>query len=311
MKIPAWDRTATYEGARRLLENNGIGWILRAFAARPADVPYRVRLIIETIRILQDISLHPRSKTVKRIDIWIPMDQTRKDHDCGLLRAALLAAIKAEDLKDVFVHELLEGDIYCRLLNKAVALQASNGCRYSGFLATEVRGNITADSLARMYHALRQGAWVTGLAFGAIQEFTLAGYISTVCSIWNIAKLQEFSGFDLIAEQRRIDDPKRHPLLVKKDGEEFIYDEGGAEHIAPLLRMAEAERHRKVKRPFIAPIPGDGEWDTPDPVTARHLYLRFKNMLATKWARMLVWAELLDLPIELIPECVMPQYWHA
>lgn len=299
---------AAYKGAEKLIENNGVGWIMRAFAPRPADVPHRTQLVIETIKILQGISLHPRSRTAKVIDIWIPLDKSRKDHDCGLLRAAIITAIKNEALKDVFVHELHDGDIYCRMMNLAVARQAINGCRYSGFLATEARGNITADSLAQMYNALQQGAWVTGLAFGAIKEFTLSGYITTTCSIWKIATLQEFGGFDLMAEQRRITDPKRRSIMVQSEGEDYAYDGGGAEHIPPLLRMAEAAQHRKDKKPFIAPILGEDGWETPDPVTARPHYLRFKNMLGTKWARMLTWAEVLDLPIELITECVMPQY---
>lgn len=305
-----------YNGAKALLDNNPVGWIIRAFALKPKDVEKRAWQVIDTILRLLAISLHPTMKTVARIDVWIPMDPSRKDHDCGLLKAALIAKLKELGIRGVDVHTLERGDLYCRLLNRAVALQVSKGCKYSGIVSTEMRSNITPDNMAKMYNALHEGALVTCLALGAIRDLVKAGYVMNHCAIWKNIDLMENGGFDLIAEQRRLDDPKRHPIFAAGDGSPSNstsatchYDRGGMEQMAVLLRLWQVWVQGENPKPFIAPIVvEDGVWQSPDPEEEQHLYLRFVNMLGTKWARMLAWAKALDLPIGCIPQCVMPKY---
>ncbi|MDO8566267.1 MAG: hypothetical protein Q7S04_03730 [Candidatus Moranbacteria bacterium] len=305
-------------GAAHFLEKNTVGAILRGFAGTQESVPARVKQLLGTVEMLQTLRHHPEKNTIKRVDIWVASDRARKDHDCGKLAEALVVEIIERDIPNVWVHEMKHGDIFCQILNRAVAVQLVKGCSHSLILSSEADSNITHDSFACMLGALDEGALVTGLGFDAIKPYVMQGYIMNTCSLWHNISLMQVGGFDTMCEQRRLDDPRRSTIPAWDDERrdkagnilpaDYEYDEHGVEEVPTLIKLLDAFGEGEDGFEFIAPIPGTGDWNKPDPEKDPMAYARFVNKMGTKWQRMQNWAYMMHTDISRIRKGVMKKY---
>lgn len=316
--IDDWDRRSTYVGASHFLEKNTVGAILRGFAKTPEKVLPLVKQLLETVEIFQGLKHHPDKRTVKRADIWVATDKTRDDHDCGELKSVLIAEIQKRKMTDVWVHELKYGDIFCQILNRAVAVQLAKGCSHSLILSSAANSNITNDSFARMLNALDEGALVTGLGFDEIKPFVMEGYIMNTCAIWDNLSLMQVNGFDTAAEQLRFDSPYQSTVWAwdrdKRDKSgnplppDYTYKKHGVEELATLIKLINTFSIGDEGFQCIAPIPGTGDWNKPDPETDPEGAARFANKMGTKWQRMLIRAHEMHADISIVGKGVMKKY---
>lgn len=295
------------ESAKKLLERNRVGVLLRMFARDKASIDPQITSLFHAIDRLLEIN-DAGIRVFARIDVLVSSDQNYADSDCGESAERIRERVATHyPGKNIYVSEIKKGDIYAMLLNYGVANQMEDRISFSFTISHALSSYITKEHIYAMLHAMYQKARVAGLVIDELAALTEKGRVANTFALWHNKSLVTVGAFDLRAAR-----PERHmehvhrvkgwsEVKAKRHGDgdvEFV--RAGCEEIIPLLRMV------KFFGPSIAIVkPGKaGVWREPDAVHEHESYHRHLAKLATKEIRQQHMAKLLDEDLSLLEEGV-------
>lgn len=287
------------------LARKTVGVVLRTFAAKEEDVPKRVAAIRQMVDLVRGVRIGDAS-LIRNIDVVVFAD-TRfgARADCGKTAAGLRDELQGD--KKVFVSEVRHGDLFCGVLNYAVARQLRSGMDYTAILSTEVGSYVNTDTFMALVEALCAGAKATGVALNELAPSILEGRLANTFCVWENDALVQVGGFDLRAAMP-VDDKLAHYMRgwssEKKD--HVYYALAGVEEVIPLARLVE------TFGPCIAPVLPRGEgikaYEVPDPVTQPDLWKRHISKMGTKYQRQVALLAAIGCDADYLNGGVMPVY---
>ena len=297
-----------------LLDRKRIGMVLRTFAGNEEDVPVRFKMTRETVGAAKAMQIGQKP-VFSRIDVIVWADARygkRTDFSAALpeeerRERGTAAALRRElqDEKVVRVHEVSRGDLYCGVLNYAVAKQLRNRVDYTLILSPDARSYLTPEAMALMLEALERGARATGVAINELTQSVLEGRLANTLCLWDAVALMSVGGFDLRAEMP-VDDRLAHYMRGWSQVKgEVYYALAGVEEVIPLARLVQ------VYGPCIAPILPTSEgqgYQVPDPATQPELWTRHVSKMGTKFERQSALLAAIGADMSFLRGGVMSQY---
>ena len=264
-----------------ILNRNPVGLVLRTYATKSEDVPKRVEAIRKFVEKAKGIQIDGK-QVFRQIDVLVWEDARFADADCGLTFEALKG--DATVVANASVHRFNYGDLFCGVLNYAVAKQIRAGIDYTLIASTEALSYFTVETLQEMFKAAESGAKAVGVAINELTDSVLAGRLANMMCLWHNVSLMSVGGFDLRAA-KPVDDKSAHYVRgwsSEKQANTF-YHLAGVEEVIPLARLVE------VYGSCLAPImpTGDGvkQYQVPDPATQCELWERHIAKMGTKAER--------------------------
>ena len=185
-----------------------VGLILRTYATKEDQIPDRLRLTQEAVTRAKQLMVDD-VPVIRRVDVMVWTDRRYKEADCGKTAEALRKQFENE--KDVYVHEYAHGDIFCGILNHAVALQMRDRVDYSIILSPDAASYFNSETVTAMIDAACRDALAIGVAIDELTESVMAGRITNTFAMWHNVSLMSVGGFDLRAA-KPIDDRTAHYL---------------------------------------------------------------------------------------------------
>lgn len=273
------------------MASNPIGLVLRVFATNPADVENRVRMTRQCVQRAANIKVFGRP-LFSRIDVLVWTDERfhqtdpcsgelKMVADCGQTAAALRAEFK--DTSDVTVSEFNRGDMFCEMLNYALAMQATRKCRYTMVISPDAFEYVNTATMELIIEKASMGAKAVGVALNELTDSILRGRLANTYCMWETVSLLQVGGFDLRASKPRNDQEATFVKSWSREKDETVYyHQAGVEEVIPLARLVDTFGK------CIAAIEPQGDvarYEAPDPVKQRELYDRHVSKLATKLAR--------------------------
>lgn len=258
-----------------------VSLLVRGFATHEADVPKRIQMMDELVQkalaaIVRDTPF------LDRVDIlvWANRRDYPTEADCGLLAPALTEHFKSESR--VYVHEITEGDLFCSILNRGLALQSRAGCDYSIIASAEANAYWSSDVPARMLEKASQGARAIGVAINELSESVREGRIANTMAMWHIESLLEVGGFDLRAAKPTDDRSAYFMKGVDRHGDDRFYALAGVEEVIPLARLID---HYGRCIGVVESTDPALQYQLPDLATDPEGYARHMAKFGTKWER--------------------------
>ncbi len=287
------------------LSRKTVGLVLRTFASKEEDVPKRVAAVRQMVDLARGVSVEG-VPIIRNIDVVVFAD-TRfgARADCGKTAVALRDELKGE--KKVFVSDVSHGDLFCGVLNYAVARQLRSGMDYTAILSTEVASYVNAQTFMALVEALCAGAKAAGVALNELAPSILEGRLANTFCVWENDAFMQVGGFDLRAAMP-VDDKLAHYMRgwssEKKD--HVYYALAGVEEVIPLARLTE------TFGACIAPVLPRGEgikaYEVPDPVAQPDLWKRHISKMGTKYQRQAALLAAIDCDVDYLKGGVMPAY---
>lgn len=257
-----------------------IGVVARVFAKKPELVDGQVKQLALLHQALADNA----SSGFSRLDVVIPTNTMFADVDCGETATAVRQAIPHY----INVHETKLG-LFCGALNEAMFRQAEHGCTHSLIVSPGCAKYVTKPNMDRLEGSLyNDGELVTGLAIDELSASIMDGRVANTFAVWSLKEFFSVGGFDLRAENARVDNRTQHFMRGKDQaGTDVFYPLAGVEEIIPLVRLV--SMHGKCIK---AIVPDSGLWQAPDPSKDPAGYARHVAKMATKEARQTVFANM-------------------
>lgn len=284
---------------KAFLARTRIGLILRVFATKEDQVENQVRQIMEMVckaMQLVEISL---------IDIFVWEDKRYPDADCGKTYDALTKEVGTKQIM-VRTHRFEHGDIFCGILNYAVAMQLRNRVDYSIIASKEALSYLNQETLDDMIDAACNNAKAVGVAINELTESVMAGRLANTLAMWDNVALMSVGGFDLRAAKPMNDKSAHYLKGWNKDKGDVFYHLAGVEEVIPLARLVE------TWGPCLAPIMPQGEgikgYVVPDPVKEPELFLRHISKMGTKTERQAALLAAIGADLSYLKGGVMPIY---
>ncbi len=262
-----------------------IGLVLRAYSLSHEMVEQRIQMILETVQKAQELVVN-NVPIFSRIDVMVWSD---KRYD-KLIASELIYTKLKNTLKKystISVHNVLYGDVYCGILNAALARQLEHGMKYSLVLSSDARSYLDLETMRNVITAAHKGAKAVGVALHEIKDSVLDGRLACSFCLWDTEALVQVGGFDLQAAMPY--DEKMAPLVrgwMQEQGQDrwIFYPLCGVEEIFPLVRLVD------TFGPCLAPILPSQKTDhqgyeVPDKNTFPEIYKRHVAKMLTKRIR--------------------------
>ena len=228
---------------KSFLGNNKFGLIVRTFSDSEG-VQKRVGLVKDLVEKALKIKAEG-GNVFSRIDILVWADPGFKESDCGQTAEALKKVVLS---KNVFIHNVEQGDLFCSLLNQGVSIQTKKGIDYSTIISPEAIDYFNSETVGEMIKAVRKGSLATGVAINELTDSVIEGRLANTFAMWKNEALQTVGGFDFLAAKPR-DDKSAFCLKSWSEDNGFTsYSLAGVEEVIPLARMIE------LYGPCIAPV---------------------------------------------------------
>ena len=258
-----------------------VGLLVRGFAKKADDVPSRVAMMDELISTARKAEVEGKP-FIGRTDIliWANQNDYPGEVDCGELAPALRKHFKND--KNVFVHEVKTGDLFCSILNYGATMQTRAGCDYSVIASAEANPYWGSDVPAKLVRAMCDGALVAGVAINELTESVMEGRIANTLAMWHTISLMSVGGFDLHATKPKDDKHAHYMKGTDSEGRVRFYHLGGVEEMIPLARLVD------MFGQCIAPIESSDpnlRYIMPDPAKDPELYARHMSKFGTKLER--------------------------
>ena len=267
-----------------LLTRRPIGLIARTFATKPEQVPDRVKQVRETVN--QALALRiDGMPVIRRIDVPVFADKRYGARaDCGDTAAAMRKEFG--DVKEVTVHEVKHGDLFCGVLNYAIGKQVRAGMDYSLILSSDARSYFTNETMAGVLEAACAGAKAVGVAITELTQSILEGRLANTFCLWDNEALVRVGLFDLRAAMPEDEKRAHHIVDFSKEKNGHIwYAVAGVEEAIPLSRLV----GMFADHPCLAPVlpRGDGvkAYQVPDPQKDPEGWFRHLSKMGTKRQR--------------------------
>ncbi len=225
------------KAAKKVAATGKVALILRAFAKDAQAVPQRVAMLREMITTALSVDIDGE-QAIKVVHIVVPEDRAYGDVDCGLLAPALQEEFAGN--KQVRIHRLLHGDIFCAALNFGIFKASVGGSKYSIIASAEARSYMNAPTLEGLFQAMGSGAKVAGVAINELQESILEGRIANTFAMWDNEALSTVAGFSPRAAKPRNDKEAVYMRGWSEDQGEVFYPLAGVEEMIPLARLVKA-----------------------------------------------------------------------
>lgn len=269
------------QGLKAFVHRHRKGLVLRSFATKVEDVPKRVHQVLETVDIAQGIEIEGKP-AFDRIDIMIFVDaRFGARADCGLTAEAMRSALS--DHRCVYVHAE-PGDLFCGVLNRAIAEQTYDRVTYSTILSPDARKYLNTETLSAVYQAAAEGALAASVVIDELAPSVLDGRLTNTFCCWNNKALIAVGGFDSRAAMPfddRMANYRRGYSPEKSDP--VYYAQAGVEEMGPLAQLVDL--YGECLAPVLPRGPGIKAYEVPNPVTQRDLWERHISKLGTKIPR--------------------------
>lgn len=279
--------------------NDKMGLVLRIFATEAKDVEKRVRMVADVLKRVATLNPNP----IRLVSVWVWGDKSYPKSDCGNTFSALQKLQSAE----VEVRVLEHGDLYCTMLNRAIAEHLQTGIEHTIVLSPDASSYLNQQTVEALAQAVQDGALATGVAINELSASVLEGQLANTFALWNNTALLSVGGFDLAAALPRDDrtaNYKRGWSPAKNDW--VYYIAAGVEEVIPLARLVD------FYGPCIAPIlprgKGVGVYEVPDPVKNPEVYTRHIAKMGTKWERKITLLSQAGYDLSFLKGGVLPSY---
>ncbi len=297
------------ELARKLLERNRVGALLRIFANSDEIVTQQIASGLEAAKKLNELEISGK-KVFSRIDFLVSNDDRFEDSDNGEITEKLRAAIEETfgNKSLIRVLNIQRGDIYCMLLNYGVVNQMEDRVPYSFIITHSAHNYITLENISSMLAAMQEKARVAGLQINNISELVQKGRVANTFAVWHNKSLMTVGGFDLrsakplkTADCNSVIGICTTSEAAEYKNQELLYLTAGCEEIIPLIRLT------RVFGPCIKPIvaeDSDIPWG-PRIGSETDEYKRHQEKLATKEARQNYFANLVGTTADFLQEGII------
>jgi hypothetical protein len=224
-----------------------------------------------------------RSTFFRRIDIMVAADPDYIDSDCGETAAIIRRLLRGKDEDEViFTSEVLNGDLFCGLLNYGVARQVRTArIDYTCIISPEAVSHATPAVLRSVKLAAQGGARAISIAFGDLAPSVQEGRFANTFCFWHNESLQTVGGFDLRASAEE-KDPRQNLYLQRSDrrGKTTFYPLCGVEEIIPLVRLI-----KEFGKCLAVVTSKKGAWEIPDPNKDPVAHRRHNEKMRSKLQR--------------------------
>jgi hypothetical protein len=244
-------------------------------------------------------------QVIKQVDIMVWEDENNfpGQVDCGQLAPALRTHFS--DQKHIRVRSVTHGDIFCCVLNRAVAIQAQSGCRYSIIASPEANSYWNKHIVGNMVQAAKDGALAIGVAINELQESILQGRIANTFAMWHNLSLLTVGGFDLRAAKPPNVQEAHFMQGWHKDDGTVYYHLAGVEEMIPLARLV---RYHGACTASIMPTDSNGEPQWYELPQDTELLRRHHQKMGTKFERQCAFLATENVDPSFLMGGVMPQY---
>lgn len=293
-----------------LLNNpSKIGAVLRSFTPTERDQKIFEKNIYQTLQCVRKLqSMRVKGKEfISHIEILIPTDDSFAQKDCGLTAERLRIDIDTEELANVAITEVAEGDLYVSVLNYGIARLLHEQCDYGLIISKEAYRYLTQESVEDLVQAISNGARCAGIALHELSESIMRGRIINTFAVWHLMSLVSVGCFDQRNAEQRKYAPRIHLLEAWDEITGFWnYNLAGVEEIIPLVRLV--RRFGSCLAPIIpqgAPI----EFlSTPNQAHDPLGYARHMQKLKTRFVRQNHCAALEHADLSVLEGGILPAY---
>lgn len=267
------------------------GAVIRAYAHDPAQVQKRVDDVARLVEKIKSIKTFGRN-FINEIDIPVWMDRRYKDSDCGLTANALRERFSGQ--KDVRVHDINIGGIFCDCLNEAMIKQHNRGCHYSLIVSAEAESYLTPSIAEKIVQGMANGALAGGVAIKEAQIFAKKGRIANTLAFWSLKEWLLYGGMFDQRSEKPIDENRADWRIGRSPKGRVYYPKQGVEETITLCREA-----MKIDEPFICVIDAEeGEYLMPDPNIYPAEFERIWSKFGTKDSRMWAMADYVNFHLD-------------
>lgn len=270
-----------------ITDEKRIGLVVRTFATKPEYVANQVK---ELKRFLdRALALCVYGELLfNRVDVMIWADHRYRTlpnaqdwSDCGDLYHALDQDLGS--LGRLHIHHVRHGDLFCSVLNQAVALQLRNGIDVSVIASPQVEKCFEPRIFHDILEAFEAGARACGVAVYDPEGIN-DGRIANAFAAWDNLSLMTVGGFDMRAAKPWDDRLNMYARgwseITQRDE---YYQLAGVEEVIPLARLVD------MYGECIAPIALTGEvaqsYAPPDRLAQPEIWQRHVEKMATKRER--------------------------
>ncbi len=295
--------------AKKLLERNRVGALLRIFAASPDVLEYQIQSGINAARKLLDIQIDGK-RVFSRIDFLVSNDQRYEDSDCADTTVNLRKRVDELFSNDpVQVLDIKQGDVFCMLLNYGIVNQLEDRIPYTFIISHTAHAYITEHNIGSMLAAMQQKSRASGLALHNLSELVMKGRIVNTFAVWHNKSLMTVGGFDLRSAKPLVSTvcDTVTGICTYNAGtstqKEMTYHMAGCEEMIPLIRMTKnfGKCVTPIK-PELTPEWGPTELDDPEGFKRSQAKLATKSLRQEHFANLegvsadFLYEGILDLP---------------
>ena len=293
--------TATQFMARKV-----VGMILRIYCPSEKQIPDQVELLKRAIRRGRKSTVAGK-KLIRRFDILIWSDERYKESDCGKT-ASVLRGIFAND-KDVFIHEIKHGDIYCGILNYGIAHQLRYGhVDYSIIASSEAYSYMTEETFESITEAACNGARIIGVATNELAQSVLEGRVANTFAMWHNESLMTVGGFNFRVAKPIDGVPAIEVEAWHENLNRFVkFKLVGEEELITSFEMV-----KLLNEPCIAPVIAScmegAEYIVPDKKSNYDKWIHHESKMCTKEIRATGILGMVNCDKSFLKGGVMPKY---